>query len=154
MLEFALLAPIFFFLLVGILDLGRAGFYFVAGSQLARTGARYAAMYNTGTPFTNAQVATGFMQPLAKSYGINSLTLPAACGTATPPKPPTALSACQTPTVGNMFIFIEDVPAAGSVPHYKKVSTVYSFRPVTPMLYQITGTIEIVATSAMDTEYP
>lgn len=151
MVEFALLAPIFFLLLLGIVDLGRAGFFFVAGSDLARDGARYAAVYNTGTGLPNAAV-TGIMQQEAGAVGVAyaNFSMPAACGTTTPPKPPTALSACQTPAADHMYIFIEDVPGS---PHYKKVSTVYAFRPITPMLNQITGTIYIVATSAMTVEY-
>ena len=57
MIEFALLAPIFFMILLGVLDLGRAGFYFVVGSALARDGARFAAVYNNGTGYSNAAVA-------------------------------------------------------------------------------------------------
>jgi Flp pilus assembly protein TadG len=152
MVEFALLAPIFFLLLLGILDLGRAGFFFVAGSDLARDGARDAAVYNQGTGIPNATV-TGLIQQEAGAVGIANanFSMPAgACGTTTPPKPPTPLSACQTPAADHMYFFIEDVPGS---PHYKKVSTVYAFRPVTPMLSQITGTIYIVATSAMTVEY-
>ena len=151
MVEFALLAPIFFLVLLGILDLGRAGLFFVAGSDLARDGARYAAVYNNGTGLSNAAV-TAAMQQEAGAVGVAnaSFSMPAACGTTTPPKPPTALTACQTPAADHMYLFIEDVAGA---PHYKKVSTVYAFRPVTPMLNQITGTIYIVATSAMTVEY-
>jgi hypothetical protein len=56
-----------------------------------------------------------------------------------------------------MYLFIEDVSACDTcipaTPHYKKVSTVYAFRPSTPMISNITGTIYIVATAAMNTEY-
>jgi len=56
-----------------------------------------------------------------------------------------------------MHFFIETVAACGAcvppTPQYKKVSTVYGFRPVTPMLSNLTGTIYIVATAAMNTEY-
>lgn len=152
MIEFALLAPIFFMLLLGVLDLGRAGFYFVVGSALARDGARFAAVYNNGTGYNNATVTT-FIQIEAAADGLATnanFTMPAVCGTSTPPQPPAALSACQSPAPGHMYLFIEDVPGT---PHYKKVSTVYAFRPVTPMLNQITGTIYIVATSAMTVEY-
>ena len=150
MVEFALIAPVFFMLLLGVLDLGRAGFYFVVGSALARDGARDGAMYNTGTGYTDSYVL-GAITTEAKATGINTITMPAgACGTSTPPAPPSALSACQTPAVGEMKFFIENV--AGS-PHYKKVTTIYGFRPVTPMLYLITGTIYIEATSAMTVEY-
>jgi hypothetical protein len=152
MVEFALLAPIFFMLLLGVLDLGRAGFFFVVGSALARDGARFGSVYNNGTGYLNGAVFT-FIQVEAAADGIASnanFTRPAACGTTTPPQPPAALSACQSPPVGQMYFFIEDVPGT---PHYKKVSTVYAFRPVTPMLNTITGTIYIVSTSAMTVEY-
>jgi hypothetical protein len=151
MVEFALLAPIFFLILLGVVDLGRAGFFFVVGSGLARDGARYAAVYNNGTGLVDAAVA-GNIQLEAAAAGIANanFTMPAVCGTTTPAMPPAALSACQTPAPDHMYIFIENVPGT---PHYKKVSTVYAFRPVTPMLSDITGTIYIVATSAMTVEY-
>jgi hypothetical protein len=151
MVEFALLAPVFFLLLLGVLDLGRAGFFFVVGSGLARDGARYAAVYNNGTGLVDAAVA-GNIQLEAAAVGIATanFTMPAVCGTTTPPQPPAALSACQMPAADHMYIFIENVPGT---PHYKKVSTVYAFKPMTPMLSQITGTIYIVATSAMTVEY-
>lgn len=151
MVEFALLAPIFFMLLLGVLDLGRAGFFFVVGSALARDGARDASVYNNGTGLTNGAVAgTISIEAAADGIANANFTMPAACGTSTPPQPPAALSACQTPAPDNMYFFIEDVPGT---PHYKKVSTVYAFRPVTPMLNAITGTIYIVSTSAMAVEY-
>jgi Flp pilus assembly protein TadG len=150
LVEFALLAPVFFLLLLGILDFGRAGFFFVVGSNLARDGARYAGVYNNGAPGLSNATVTGLMTQEANAVGIATFTFPAACGTTTPPQPPGALSACQTPAVGEMKFFIQDF--AGS-PHYKKVSTVYAFQPATPMLNQITGTIYMVATSAMTVEY-
>lgn len=152
MIEFALLAPIFFMLLLGVLDLGRAGFYFVVGSALARDGARFASVYNNGTGYSNPAVMS-FIQVEAAADGLATnanFTMPAACGTTTPPQPPTALTACQTPVPDHMYFFIQDVPGS---PHYKKVSTVYAFRPITPMLNAITGTIYIVSTSAMTVEY-
>ena len=157
MVEFSLLAPVFFLLLLGVMDLGRAGFYFVMGSDMARQGARYAAAYgNNGSGYTNATVA-GFVQTQANAAAIGTFGIPGGCGTTTPPQPPAALSACQKPAVGAMNFFIEDVAAcpgcAPPTPHYKKVSTVYAFRPATPMLSNITGTIYIVATAAMTTEY-
>jgi Flp pilus assembly protein TadG len=157
MVEFSLLAPVFFMLLLGAMDFGRAGFYFVLGSDLARQGARYAAAYgNTGTGQTNAAVAA-FIQQQGKASAVTDVTIPAGCGTATPPQPPAALSSCQKPPVGSMYLFIEVVSAcpacSPATPQYKKVSTVYAFRPATPMIANVTGTIYIVATAAMNTEY-
>ena len=69
MVEFSLLAPVFFLLLVGVLDLGRAGFYFVVGSDLARQGARYASAWgNNGSGYTDPTVA-GMIQQQALHPG-------------------------------------------------------------------------------------
>ena len=149
MVEFAFIAPVFFMLLLGVLDLGRAGFFYVVGSYLARDGARDAAVYDTGTGLTNTAV-TNLISAEAKATGIGTITAPAGCANTTPPAPPAALSACQTPAVGEMKFFIEDV---SGTPHYKKVSTIYGFQPITPMLNVITGTIYIRATAAMTVEY-
>ncbi|HEX3629522.1 MAG TPA: TadE/TadG family type IV pilus assembly protein [Candidatus Dormibacteraeota bacterium] len=150
MVEFALIAPLFFMLLLGVIDLGRAGFFFVVGSNLARDGARFGAVYNNGSGYSSAAVAS-FISVEAHADAIKDFSIPATCGTTTTPaQPPAALTACQTPPVGAMYFFVQDM---GGSPHYKKVSTVYAFRPVTPMLSAITGTIYIVATSAMTVEY-
>ena len=152
MLEFSLLAPVFVLLMVGVLDFGRAGFYFVAGSNLARTGARDAAVYNLGSGYTDANVLSA-VQTQANAETI-SISQPALCGTATPPQPPAALSACQTPAVGKAYLFIDRSNAGVSNnPPYVLVSVVYAYRPMTPMLSDLTGTIYIVSTSAMDTEW-
>src|SRR5436853_92906 len=77
MVEFSLLAPVFFLLLVGVLDLGRAGFYFVLGSDLARQGARYGSAWgNNGSGYTDPTVA-GMVQQQAKAAGIGTFGVPA-----------------------------------------------------------------------------
>ena len=43
------MAPLFFLILVGTLDFGRAGFYYVVSSDLARTGARRGELYEVQT---------------------------------------------------------------------------------------------------------
>ena len=152
LVEFALLAPLFVLLMVGILDFGRVGFYFVAGSGLARNGARYAAVYNQGTGLTDSQVLSN-LSTQAQAATI-PLSQPAGCGTSTPPQPPAALSACQQPSLGQAYLFIDRSNATfGAAVPYVRVSVVYAFRPTTPMLSDLTGTIYVVATSAMDTEW-
>jgi Flp pilus assembly protein TadG len=152
LLEFAVVAPVFMLLALGMLDFGRVGFYFVQGSSLARTAARWAAVYGTnGAGLTDAQVL-GNIQGQA-----NSATIPIsqpACGTTTPPQPPVALSACQRPPIGQAYLFIDRSNAGfGAATPYILVSVVYAFRPTTPMLSDLTGTIYVVATSAMNTEW-
>lgn len=153
LVEFTLMAPIFLLMLLGVVDFGRVGFYFVDSSSLARSGARYAAVYGTdGTGLTDTQVLTS-IQVQANAATI-PISQPAACGTATPPQPPTALSPCQQPPLGQAYLFIDRSNAVfGASPSYVRVSVVYAFRPTTPMLSDLTGTIYVVATSAMDTEW-
>jgi Flp pilus assembly protein TadG len=152
LVEFAVVAPVFLLLLLGILDFGRVGFYFVQGSSLARTGARWASVYDTsGAGLTDAQI-------LSKIQGqANSATIPISqpgCGTTTPPQPPAALTACQQPPIGQAYLFIDRSNATfGAATPYIVVSVIYAFRPTTPMLSDLTGTIYVVATAAMDTEW-
>src|SRR5260370_24780727 len=98
MVEFVLLAPIFFMLLLGVLDLGRAGFFFVVGSALARDGARFASVYNNGSGLPNGAVA-GTIMIEARADGIANanFTMAAACGTRTPAPPPASSSRFQHP---------------------------------------------------------
>ena len=152
LVEFSLVAPIFVLLLLGVIDFGRVGFYFVAGSALARTGARDAAVYYKSFGETDAQVVFSVQQQAQAAT--MTLSQPAGCGTVTPPQPPTALSACQMPPLGQAYIFIDRSNATfGAAFPYVKVSIVYAFRPTTPMLSDLTGTIYVVATSAMNTEW-
>jgi hypothetical protein len=139
-------------LLLGVADFGRVGFYFVEGSSLATSGARYAAVYDSGAGLSDAQVLSN-IQKQANAATV-PISQPAACGTATPPQPPAALSACQQPPIGQAYLFIDRSNAGfGAATPYVKVSVVYAFRATTPMLSDLTGTIYVVATSAMDTEW-
>jgi len=146
--EFALLAPVFFLLLVGTVDFGRAGFYYVVTSDLARNGARMAAAYDTGTGATDATIA-GLIKQQAQAMTFADLTQPAVCGTSTPPSP---LTACYQPAVGRGFIFI-DRSGFTSFPKYVQVSIVYHFEATTPMVRALMSTNYLVASATMETEY-
>lgn len=149
MVEFALLAPIFFLLLIGTLDFGRAGFYYVSASSLARQGARIAAAYDTGQGLTDLQIVSAVAQQ-AKAMTFTSLTEPGGCGTTTPPNP---LTACYKPaSVGQGYIFI-DRSGFTSFPKYITVSVVYHFEATTPLVRSLVSTIYVVGTATMETEY-
>jgi Flp pilus assembly protein TadG len=148
MVEFVLVAPVFFLLVVGTVDFGRAGFYYVVTSELARNGARMAVAYNTGTGITDAAV-TALVKQQAQSMTLADLTQPAICGTSTPPSP---LTSCYQPAVGRGFIFI-DRSGFSSFPKYVQVSIVYHFEATTPMVRALMSTNYFVATATMETEY-
>src|SRR2546427_12526484 len=59
MVEFAVLAPVFFLLLLGTIDLGRAVYTYNAISNAAREGARAAVPYDSPLPTTASVVAAG-----------------------------------------------------------------------------------------------
>src|SRR2546423_13907317 len=57
MVEFAVLAPVFFLLLLGTIDLGRSVYTYNAISNAAREGARAAVPYDSPLPTTDSVVA-------------------------------------------------------------------------------------------------
>jgi len=148
MVEFALLVPVFFVLMIGLLDFGRAGFYYVAASGLSRTAARSGAAYGiNGQGVTDAQIV-GMLSQQANAETIK-ITQPAACGTLSPPSP---LTSCYQPPSGQAYIFI-DRSNFSTLPKFIKVSVVYRFDATTPMIRAIVGTIYVQATSSMETEF-
>jgi Flp pilus assembly protein TadG len=148
MVEFALLVPAFFMILIGVLDFGRAGFYYVAASGLSRTAARSGAAYGvSGTGFTDAQIV-GMLSQQANAETIK-ITQPAVCGTSTPPSP---LTSCYLPPSGQAYIFI-DRSNFTTLPKFIKVTVIYRFDATTPMIRAIVGTIYVQATSSMETEF-
>lgn len=147
LVEFAMVIPVFFLLMLGILDFGRVGLYFVAASDLARSGARYATNYNNGGGFTDAQVVA-YVKQQADALTMANLTA-ATCAPATPPTPITgATPSCYKPPVASSYIFI-DRSAGGRV----TVSIVYTFEPTTPMVRAFFQTYYLEASATMVTEY-
>jgi hypothetical protein len=137
------MAPVIFFFLFGVIDFGRAGFYYVGSAGLARTAARDAAVYDTGSGYTDAQVLA-MVKVQADSMAVANLTQPALCGTSTPPNP---LTSCDKPPVGSAYLFIDRSSST-----IVKVSIVFTFVPTTPMINAITGNMYLVATATMNKE--
>lgn len=150
MVEFALLAPAFFLLTLGVLDFGRAGFYYVSVADLARQTARYAAAYNNSFGFSSAQIDS-YIKQQANASVMNTPTLINAGSCARPTAAPTL--ACQQPAVGQTYYWIVKCLVPSCDPETVTVTVVYSFQPVTPVISNITGTIYIYADSDMYKEY-
>lgn len=147
LVEFTMVIPVFFLLVLGILDFARIGLYFVAASDLARSGARYAADYNNGGGFTDAQVVA-YVKQQADGLTMPNLTQ-ATCTPATPPNPITgATASCYKPPVASTYIFI-DRGTTGRV----TVSIVYTFEATTPMVRAFFQTYYLEASATMVTEY-
>jgi len=150
MVEFALLAPAFFMLLLGVVDFGRVGFYYVSAVDLARQAARYAAAYNNGTGFTGPQL-DAYVKGQANATAMNTPTFLSTGTCARPTAQPTL--ACQQPGVGQAYYWVVRCNAPSCDPETVTVTVVYAFRPTTPMISAITGTIYLYADSSMIKEY-
>jgi Flp pilus assembly protein TadG len=150
MVEFALLAPAFFLLLLGVLDFGRVGFYYVAAADLARQTARYAAAYNTGTGYASGAIDS-YMKTQANATTMQNPTLISTGSCARPNGPPGL--ACQQPGIGQTYYWVVKCNIPTCNPETVTVTVVYAFQPTTPMISSITGTIYIWADSVMIKEY-
>jgi len=160
MVEFAIVAPVFFLLVLGIFELGRLVYVYNTLQGAAVDAARVAIRYSTPLP-SDADV-----EQRAQAHAA-SLSLATGCPN----------GAITNPTTANTgYIYITGTPsqtvynapggASGSVPAgcsaiqaatgnvELKVTIVYYYRPATPILADVIGnTIMLTAQATMRTEY-
>ena len=145
MVEFAVLAPVFFLLLLGTIDLGRAVYIYNTISDAAREGTRAAIPFDTPLP-TNAAVVAAVQSKLGGGF---TLQVDAACAGIA------AGGSCPTvPTVPNTgFIWYgPGVGTPGRGPVTVKIS--FLFQPWIPVVRDAAGNgVVISAQSTMVTEY-
>jgi hypothetical protein len=145
MTEFAVLAPVFFLLLLGTIDLGRAVYTYNAISNAAREGARAGVPYDSPLP-TNAIVLAAVQSKLGGGFALN--TDPCL---ATPP-----CASPSTPTIPNTG-YIWYGPGIGVVtgsPHPITVKIIFLFQPWVPVVRDASGNgVTFSATTTMETEY-
>jgi TadE-like protein len=145
MVEFAVLAPIFFLLLLGTIDLGRAVYIYNTISDAAREGARAAVPYDT--PLPTSAIVVGAVQ--SKLGGGFSLRTDPCAGQAEvagscPSTPP-------TPNTGYIW-YSSGIGAPGHQPITVKIS--FLFQPWIPVVRDAAGNgLVISAESTMYTEY-
>jgi Flp pilus assembly protein TadG len=144
MVEFAVLAPVFFMLLLGTIDLGRAVYIYNSISDAAREGARAAIPFDTPLP-TNAQVVGAVQSKLGGGF---TLTTDPCSGQPVAANCPTAPT---TPNTG--FIWYSSgigTPGRGNV----TVKISFLFQPWIPVIRDASGNgVLISAQSTMETEY-
>jgi Flp pilus assembly protein TadG len=68
--EFALVAPLLFLILVGILDMGRAVNAYVTVSNAAREGSHYAILHPTAPPSAIASAVRSRVRPLDETQAV------------------------------------------------------------------------------------
>jgi len=143
MVEFAILAPIFFLLLLGTIDLGRAIYIYNTISDAAREGARAAIPFDTPLP-SNANVIGAVQSKLGGGFSLSTDPCLASPPCASPTTP-------TTPNSG--YIWYSSgigTPGRGSV----TVKISFLFQPWIPVVRDAAGNgLVISAQSTMVTEY-
>jgi Flp pilus assembly protein TadG len=144
MVEFAVLAPVFFMLLLGTIDLGRAVYIYNSISDAAREGARAAIPFDSPLP-TNAQVVGAVQSKLGGGFTLTTDPCSGQPVTASCPTAPT------TPNTG--FVWYSSgigTPGRGNV----TVKISFLFQPWIPVIRDASGNgVLISAQSTMETEY-
>ena len=143
MVEFAVLAPIFFLLLLGTIDLGRAVYIYNTISDAAREGARAAIPFDTPLP-TTTNVIDAVQSKLGGGFTLSTDPCLASPPCATPTTP-------TTPNTG--FIWYSSgigTPGRGAI----TVKISFLFQPWVPVVRDAAGNgVVISAQSTMVTEY-
>jgi Flp pilus assembly protein TadG len=168
LIEFALVSPVLLLLLFGIIDIGRAVFYYDTLNHAAREGARTAVRASSPLP-SNADVASTVTAQLAGT----PVSEPCPQGPVTPAAPP-ANTAWLYVTEPNPPSSVEASPAAnapgGEYPaaatgscsavnpatgnQQLQVTIRFNLALITPVVAQVTaGRILITAAAVFRTEY-
>jgi Flp pilus assembly protein TadG len=144
MVEFAVLAPIFFLLLLGTIDLGRAVYIYNTISDAAREGTRAAIPYDTPLP-TNTTVVAAVQSKLGGGFSLSTDPCSGQPVTASCPATPT------TPNTGYIW-YSSGIGAPGRGQVTVKIS--FLFQPWIPVVRDAAGNgVVISAQSTMVTEY-
>ena len=143
MVEFAVLAPVFFLLLLGTIDLGRAVYIYNTISDAAREGTRAAIPFDTPLP-TSAAVVAAVQSKLGGGFALSTDPCLASPPCATPTTP-------TTPNTGFIW-YSSGIGAPGRAPVTIKIS--FLFQPWVPVVRDAAGNgLVISAQSTMVTEY-
>jgi Flp pilus assembly protein TadG len=144
MVEFAVLAPVFFMLLLGTIDLGRAVYIYNSISDAAREGARAAIPFDTPLP-TNAQVVAAVQSKLGGGFTLTTDPCSGQPVTASCPATP------STPNTGFIW-YSSGIGTPGRSEVTVKIS--FLFQPWIPVIRDASGNgVLISAQSTMETEY-
>ena len=145
MVEFAVLAPIFFLLLLGTIDLGRAVYTYNAISNAAREGARAGVPFDSPLP-TNASVVAAVQSKLGGGFTLNTDPCLVSPPCATPTTP-------TTPNSGYIW-YSSGIGQATGTPHPITVKITFLFQPWVPVVRDASGNgVTFSAQTTMETEY-
>jgi hypothetical protein len=144
MVEFAVLAPVFFMLLLGTIDLGRAVYIYNSISDAAREGARAAIPFDTPLP-TNVTVVAAVQSKLGGGFSLQTDPCAGQAVGANCPRTPTQ------PNTGYIWYGPGiGTPGRGLI----QVKISFLFQPWIPVVRDASGNgVVISAESTMVTEY-
>lgn len=144
MVEFAVLAPIFFLLLLGTIDLGRAVYIYNTISDAAREGTRAAIPFDNPLP-TNAQVVAAVQSKLGGGFTLSQD--PCSGG-------PVTSSCPAAPTTSNTGYIWYSSGIGSTGRNLVTVKISFLFQPWIPVVRDAAGNgVIISAQSSMVTEY-
>ena len=154
LVEFSLLAPLFFILLFALADFGRAIYFYVGIAHGAREAARFAIVRENGgsTDITLRQQARLDLFSVPSDTTISCS--PDLCAIPAPPQ--TNLAYTQvSPSYDQRLALQSNVATAGVTTHYPlTVTLTFYFQPITPIISQLVGNrITLMAQTTMVTEY-
>jgi len=156
MVEFALIAPIFFIMLLGIVDFGRAIYFYNGIASGAREAARYAVAkdnlaQNDVSVRQQAKLDLFSMAVDTCSQGNGDLCATPPATSATPNLTYVAIS----PPWDQRQTYQSSAGVTGQTTNYPlTVTLTFYFRPATPIIAQLVGNqIALQASSTMITEY-
>ena len=151
--ETALLFPILCLLVMGSTDLGRVFYYSIAVTNAAREGARQGSTYDPDTGNASATHAAVIAAIRAEAADLNLVEpSPAFSPVNCQAGPPYADS--YYPTAANTgYVFAcfaeNDTQNAGTAGQTVRVTILYNFTPVTPIVENVSGNIHVQATTTM-----
>ena len=155
--ETALLFPILCLLVMGSTDLGRVFYYSIAVTNAAREGARQGSSYDPVNGNASATHAAVIATVQAEAADLNLVEpSPAFSPVNCQSGPPYADSYYPTaPNTGYVFACFSvagaenDSATTGSAGQTVRVTILYNFSPVTPLIENISGNIHVQATTTM-----
>ncbi len=135
LVEFALIVPLVLLLIFGIVDFGRAIFFYNAMSESSRQADRTAIVNQTATAVQNAAIAAAPAVPLV-----------AANVTVCYKTPDTLEKDCSNPAT-------DDCSSALEIGCLAFVTTTTTYQPITPVIRSIVGPRQLSSTSVGPIEY-
>jgi Flp pilus assembly protein TadG len=156
MVEFALIAPIFFILLLGIVDFGRAIYFYNGIASGARQAARYAVVRDNLAQNDIALRQQARLDLFSMTVDTCSQVNGDVCATPAPSSAtPNVTYVAVSPQWDQRQAYQNVAGVPGQTTNYPlTVTLTFYFRPATPIIAQLVGNqITLQASSTMITEY-